>query len=119
MTLSMRPNISSDTWQDQVCGTMLGSRNIGLSLRVRLGNAALDAFHYGRRKGDRHAVMRMYALHRTYTLNISPSICGFNECAGACRYTRLLSPDLRARSPRSTFLPLAAKTHDRVGAPCN
>lgn len=108
---------------------MLGSRNIGMagrisrffipSLRVRLGNAALDAFHYGRRKGDRHAVTCMYVLHRTYTLNISPSICGFNVCAGACRYTRLLSPDLWARISRSTFLPLAAKTHDRVGAPCN
>ena len=34
-------------------------------------------------KADRHAVTRMYALHRTYTLNISPSICGFNKCAAA------------------------------------
>lgn len=34
MTLSMRPNISSDTWQDQVCGTMLGSRNIGMAGRI-------------------------------------------------------------------------------------
>lgn len=81
---------------------MLGSTNIGLAGEIsRFSYGALwqqyrPCLFIGTKKAHQFAVLCMYALHKGYSLQISPSICAFNECIAATPqlafYHCLLSP---------------------------